>query len=102
LGAPFIEGEAPSGKLIVQVRVYSSDLPQTVDARKDAMWQAVNVSRASFSYAFGTIEERKLFDKWVVIQFFDEEKLLKGSKNKDKDPVDPYIGTYESGELVLR
>jgi hypothetical protein len=102
LGAPFVEGEAANGKLIVQVNVYSSDLPQTVDARKDAMWQAVNVSHAAFSYAFGTLEERKFFDKWIVVQFFDEEKLSKASKSKDTKPVDPYIGIYENGELVLR
>jgi hypothetical protein len=100
LGVPFVEGEAPNGKLIIQVHVYASDLPQTVEGRKDAMWQAVNVSHAAFSYAFGTIGEGKFFDKWIVIQFFDEEKLLKGSK--DKDPVDPYIGIFENGELVLR
>ncbi len=102
LGVPFIESEAANGKLMIQVDVNSSELPQTVDARKDAMWQAVNVSRAAFSYAFGTMEEEKFFEKWIVIQFFDDEKLLKASKNKEKNTVDPYIGIYENGELVLR
>jgi hypothetical protein len=99
LGAPFIQGETAEGKLIIEVTVYSGDLPQTVDGRKDAMMEAVGVSRAAFGYAFTTPDMIKFFDKWTVIQFSDTEKFL---KHKGKEPVDPYIGFYENGELVLR
>jgi hypothetical protein len=102
LGAPFIEGETVGGKLVIEVEVYSSDLPQTVDGRKDAMMQAVGVARAASSYAFGTAEAEQFFDKWTVVQFSDSEKFLKAMKARDTKPVDPYIGIYENGELVLR
>jgi hypothetical protein len=99
VGAPFIYGETAEGKLVIEVAVYSSDLPQTVDGRKDAMMQAVGVARAASTYAFGTVESEQFFDTWVVIQFSDTERFL---KHKGKIPVDPYIGFYENGELVLR
>lgn len=99
LGAPFIQGENAEGKLVIQVQVYSSDLPQTVDGRKDAMMQAVGTARAALSFAFGTMQSEQFFDKWTLIHFFDMEKLL---NHKSKDPVDPDIGYYENGELVLR
>src|SRR5713226_3989049 len=41
LGVPHIVGETASGKLLIEVEVYASDLPQTVEARKDAMMEAV-------------------------------------------------------------
>lgn len=98
LGAPYIEGQNADGKLIIEVVVYTSDLPQTVDGRKEAMLQAVGVARAAWSFAFGA-QSDQLFDKWTFIHFFDMEKLL---NHKGKDPVNPDIGYYENGELVLR
>src|ERR1700687_280843 len=41
LGVPHIVGETTGGKLLIEVEVYASDLPQTVEARKDAMMEAV-------------------------------------------------------------
>jgi hypothetical protein len=46
VGAPYIYGETAEGKLVIQVDVWSSDLPQTVDGRKDVLMQAVAVSMA--------------------------------------------------------
>ena len=37
LTAPQIEGFAEDGKLVIQAQVYSSQMPQTVDARKKTM-----------------------------------------------------------------
>jgi hypothetical protein len=54
LGIPFVEGETAAGKLVIQVEVYSSALPQTVDARKDAMMEAVGTARAAFSCIHGS------------------------------------------------
>ena len=103
LGVPHIVGETGGGKLLIEVQVYSSDLPQSVDGRKDAMMEAVNRSMAGFSFAFYSPESGSLFDesfrKWTVVQFSDSDKLLKGNGGK---PVDPYIGIYENGQLVLR
>ncbi len=82
---------------------YASDLPQTVEARKSAMMEAVGTSMAGFSFAFYTPESGMLtdefFNKWTVVQFSDWGKL---SQAKGKKVVDPYIGIYENGELVLR
>jgi hypothetical protein len=97
--APQVEGETPDGKLLIQVDVWSSELPATVDARKQGMMGAVELARAGFSYAFGTPTMLTSFDKWTRIQFFDVDALL---KSKTKKPVDPYIGVYEDGQLVLR
>jgi len=103
LGVPHIVGETTSGKLLIEVEVYASDLPQTVEARKDAMMEAVGRSMAGFSFAFYTPDSGmlldELFNKWCVVQFSDNEKFVKA---KGKKPVDPYIGIYENGELVLR
>ncbi len=103
LGVPHIVGETTSGKLLIQVEVYGSDLPQTVGARKDAMMEAVGTSMAGFSFAFydpdaGMLPD-EFFNKWCVVQFSDTEKSLKA---KGKKPVDQFIGIYENGELVLR
>ncbi len=103
LGVPHIVGETPNGKLLIEVDVYASDLPQTVDTRKDAMMEAVGTSMAGFSFAFYAPESGMLpdefFKKWTVVQFSDWEKL---SQRKGKKVVDPNIGIYENGELVLR
>ena len=99
VGAPYVEGETVEGKLVIEVHVWSSDLPQTVDGRKDAMMQAVAVAEGAFSFAFGTVAQIQSFDQWTVIQFWDDEKV---TKHKGTKPVDPYIGFYENGELVLR
>ncbi|SRR6266403_156515 len=102
LGAPFIEGETVEGKLLIEVEVHSSELPQTVDGRKDAMMEAVTAARKGFGYAFGGAAAIQYFDKWTVIQFSDDDKFLKAIRTKDTKPVDPYIGYYENGELVFR
>jgi hypothetical protein len=103
LGVPHIVGETTSGKLLIEVEAYGGDLPQTVEGRKSAMMESVGRSMAGFSYAFYTTDlgmlQDELFNKWCVIQFSDTEKFLRA---KGKKPVDPYIGIYESGELVLR
>jgi hypothetical protein len=103
LGVPRIVGETPKGKLLIEVEVYGSDLPQTVEERKNAMMESVGRSMAGFSFAFYTpnagMLQDELFKKWCVVQFSDTEKFLKA---KGKKPVDPYIGIYENGELVLR
>jgi hypothetical protein len=102
-GIPHIVGETSSGKLLIEVDVYGSDLPQTIEARKDAMMEAVSRSMAGFSFAIQRPESGLLtdanFNKWCVIQFSDTEKILKAKGNK---PFDPSIGIYENGELVLR
>jgi hypothetical protein len=99
VGAPHIEGETAEGKLVIQVDVWASDLPQTIDGRKDVLMQAVGVSLAAWSYAFDAVDADKSMKKWAVIQFWDDERLAKHHGTK---PVDPYIGIYENGELVLR
>lgn len=103
LGVPHVIGETTNGKLVIEVEVYGSDLPQTVEARKDAMMEAVGRSMAGFSFAFYTPDsgmlQDELFNKWCVVQFSDTEKFLKA---KSKKPVDPLIGIYDNGELVLR
>jgi hypothetical protein len=103
LGVPHIVGETTSGKLLIEVEAYGSDLPQTVEGRKGAMMESVGRSIGGFSYAFYTTDsgmlQDELFNKWCVIQFSDTEKVLRA---KGKKPVDPYIGIYENGELVLR
>jgi hypothetical protein len=103
LGVPHVIGETTDGKLMIQVDVYSSDLPQTVDARKDVMMEAVGRAMGGFSFAFYAPDSGMLSDeffrKWCVVQFSDNEKFLKPNSKK---PLDPYIGIYENGELVLR
>lgn len=103
LGVPHITGQTADGKLLIEVDVRGSDLPQTVDARKDALMEAVGRSMAGFSFAFYTpdsgMQTDVLFNRWCVVQFSDNEKFVKPKSNK---PVDPYIGIYENGELVLR
>jgi hypothetical protein len=101
LGVPHIVGETVEGKLLIEVEVYGSDLPQTVAGRKDAMMESVGRSMAGLSFAFPTSDTGmladELFNKWCVVQFSDTEKFLNA---KSKKPVDPYIGIYENGELV--
>jgi hypothetical protein len=103
LGVPHIVGETAQGKLLIEVEVYGSDLPPTVEARKDTMMEVVGRAMGGFSLALYAPDSEMLtdefFNKWCVVQFSDTEKLL---KHKDKKPVDPYIGVYENGELVLR
>jgi hypothetical protein len=93
---PVVQGISEDGKLVIQVDVYSSELPKTVDGRKEAMLSAVGVALAAFSYSFEPGLEPD-FNKNARVVFFDIDKLLKGKK-----PVDPIIGIYENGELVLR
>jgi hypothetical protein len=104
LGVPYIVGETTEGKLLIEVEVYGSDLPQTVEGRKDAMMESVGRAMGGFSFAFYTTDSGMLmdefFNKWCVVQFSDTEKFF--AKHKEKKPVDPYIGIYENGELVLR
>ena len=96
---PQIEGLAEDGKLLIDVMVYSSELPSTVDARKEAMLATVNLAKMAYSAGFGTSEMLRDFDKWTRIHFTDADAFTKGTGNK---PVDPMIGIYENGELVLR
>jgi hypothetical protein len=96
---PQIEGLATDGKLQIEVMVYSSELPKTVDARRDAMLVAVNLAKAAYSAGFGTKEMPEDFDKWTRVNFFDVDAL---TKSTGKKPADPVIGAYENGELVLR
>ena len=56
----------------------------------------------SFLLCLGSLEERRFFDRWIIVQFFDEEKLPMASRDKDAEPVDPYIGMFENVELVVR
>jgi len=102
LTAPYVEGETAEGKLVIQVEVSSTELPATVNGRKAALMEAVNVTRAGFSYAFGTAQSIQDFDHWTVIQFFDTAKVVNAAMTKDTKAVDPYIGVYENGQLVLR
>jgi hypothetical protein len=103
IGVPHIVGERSDGKLLVEVEVYASDLPQSIEARRDAMMEATNRAGAASSFAFYKTDSGALpdefFRRWFVVRFFDTEKF---TKTKDKMPIDPYIGTYENGELVLR
>ncbi len=100
--APYVDGETAKGKLVIQVEVSSTELPSTVNGRKEAMMEAVNVARAGFSYAFGTAQSIQDFDHWTVIQFFDTAKVVDAAMTKDAKAVDPYIGVYENGQLILR
>jgi len=76
VGAPHVEGETADGKLRIQVDVWSSDLPQTVDARKVAMMQAVGVAHVAFSFAFDpVVADIQSFNKWSIVQFWDNEKI---------------------------
>jgi len=97
VGVPFVYGETSDGKLVIEVEVWGSDLPKDVDARKESMYQAIVVSTAAFSFAFHPALE-ETFKKWTVIQFSDSERFQKAHGKV----VDPYIGNYENGELVLR
>ena len=99
LTAPQIEGFTEDGKLLIQVQVYSSQMPQTVDARKEAMLTAVGNAKLGYSAAFGSAEVIRSFDKWTRLTFFDVDTLLKSTTKK---PLDPVIGVYENGGLVLR
>ena len=96
---PQIDGFAEDGKLQIEVLVYSTELPKTVDARKEAMLATVNMAKAAYSAAFGTRETLEGFDKWTRVYFTDEDAF---TKSTGKKPVDPVIGVYENGELVLR
>ena len=100
VGVPHIVGERADGKLVIEVEVHGSDLPQTLDARKSAMMEAVGTSLAAFSFACDTPDFDDVFHKWCVIGFSDTEKYF--AKKKDKKPTDPYIAFYENGELLLR
>src|SRR5208283_949560 len=75
LGIPHIIGETAEGKLVIQVDAYGSDLPQTVDARKVAMMEAVDRAMGGFSFAFYAPDSGMLSDeffrKWCVVQFSD-------------------------------
>jgi hypothetical protein len=61
--------------------------------------QGVAVAHAAFSFAFGSVADIQSFDKWTIVQFWDNKKV---SEHKGTKPVDPYIGFYENGQLVLR
>ena len=39
------------------------------------------------------------FESWTRVTFFDVDTLLKSTSKK---PLDPVIGIYEKGDLVLR
>lgn len=103
LGVPHIVGETASGKLLIEVDVYGSDLAQAVQERKNELMEAVGRSMAAFSFAFYTQDSvtlsDELFKKWCVVQFLDDEKFV---REKGQKTVDPYIGIYENGDLVLR
>lgn len=105
VGVPHIVGERADGKLVIEVEVHGSDLPQTLDARKYAMMEAVGTSLAAFSFAFDAPDSRilnnDLFNKWCVIGFSDTEKFF-AKKKDNKTPTDPYVAFYENGELLLR
>ena len=99
IGIPFVYGETADGKLVIEVEVWGSGLPKDRDARKEAMYRAIVVSTAAFSFAFHPDSVREeFFKKWTIIQFSDGERFQKA----DGKAVDPYIGNYENGELVLR
>jgi len=100
--APQVEGETVDGKLLIQVQVYSSELPQTVEKRKETMMEAVDLARVGFAAAFGTSAASPSFEKWTRIVFEDLDAFVKAQKAKTTQPVDPIIGIYENKELVLR
>jgi len=96
---PKVEGFSEDGKLVIEVDVSSDQLPKTVEARKEAMLEALGVARAGFSGGFGVLAENTDFNKWTRVEFFDVDTVMKSTLKK---PLDPVIGIYENGELVLR
>jgi len=97
IGFPTIEGISDDGKLIIQVEVLSSQLPRTIDARKEALNEAVGVAMSGYVDAFGPVPVSD-FDKTTRIAFFDDETLLKSTVAA---PLDPVIATYENKELTF-
>jgi len=61
------------------------------------MMELVGVAHVALSYSFDPLGE--FFEKWTVVRFSDNEKIANW---KGQQRVDPYIGVYENGELVLR
>jgi hypothetical protein len=95
---PFVEGLARDGKLIITVHVSSNQLPRTVDARKNAMLDAVGIAMAAYQSSFGREAAVWEFDKNTRVAFFDVDTLVRSTPAK---PPDPVIAIYENKELTF-
>jgi hypothetical protein len=68
LGVPHIIGETAQGKMVIEVEAYGSDLPPTVEGRKDAMMEAVGRAMGGFSFAFYAPDSGMLTDEFFFRQ----------------------------------
>lgn len=94
LCAPVVRTEPKDGKLVMEVDVWPSLLPNAADEKKRLFREAVNVAREALRLASAPSSWPDL-DKWTRIEFFDLDAAVKSIAAKR------LIAIYENGELVL-